>query len=269
MMQATVDIRVVETVAAFATVVALCLQLKRRGIVTEEHESVFARLLTQAALPAVIFYQLATHPVDSRQYLMVLTIVIAALVSMLASWLLGKALRLERPQIGALMLTSSFGSSALMGYPVIQYVFPNNPQALADAVFMSEVGVGLPIFILGPLIAMNFGEALEDGPLRRKIPVNYFRSPIFVAVIMGIGASQFPGLQQISWLAPFWEALRMVEGTLAAVACMVLALQLKLSSLRGTFWSLLIGSALIQMVLQPWVAHLRQSGTIFLWCRPR
>ena len=254
-----VDIRVIETVAAFALVVTLCVMLKRKGIVTDEHGAVFARLLTQAALPAVIFSQLAANPVEPRQYLMVVTIIVAALVSMMASWLLGKALHLGRPQLGALMLTSSFGSSALMGYPVIQYVFPDNPQALADAVFMSEVGVGLPIFILGPLIAMNFGEGQGDGPLRSKVTAEYFRSPIFAAVIAGVAASQFPMLRQISWLYPCWEALRMIDGSLATLACMVLALQLRLSALRGTFWSLLIGSALIQMLLQPWVTHV-QAG---------
>lgn len=259
MTNATVNIRVIETVAAFATVVALCVLLKNKNIVKEEHEAIFARLLTQAALPAVIFSQLATHPVEPSQLLMVITIIVAALVSMAASWGLGKTLRIGRPQLGALMLTSSFGSSALIGYPVIQYVFPDNPQALADAVFMSEVGVGLPIFILGPLIGMYFGEALEDGLSRQKALSDYFRSPIFAAVIAGIVASQFSELRQFPWLAPFWEALRMIEGSLATLACMVLALQLKFSSLRGTFWALLLGSALIQMVLQPWVAHM-QAG---------
>lgn len=259
MLDIAVDIKVIETVAAFALVVGICVLLKKKGIVNEEHESLFARLLTQAALPAVIFSQLASHPIEPRQYLMALTIIVAAIVSMAASWLLGKALRIDRPLIGALMLTSSFGSSALMGYPVIQYVFPDNPQALADAVFMSEVGVGLPIFILGPLIAMNFGEAQADGPSRRKLIGNYLRSPIFGAVIAGIAAAQFPGLRQEPWFAPFWEALRMIDGALAILACMVLSLQLKLTSVRGIFWPLLIGSALIQMLLQPWVAH-TQAG---------
>jgi malate permease and related proteins len=259
MMESAIDIKVTETVAAFAMVAALCVMLKRRGIVTEDHEAVFSRLLTQAALPAVVFLQLATNPIEPRQYLMVVTIIVAAFVSMAAAWVLGKALRLDRPHIGALMLTSSFGSSTLMGYPVIQFVFPDNPQALADAVLMSEVGVGLPIFILGPLIAMNFGEAQEGGPSRRKLIVDYLRSPIFAAVIAGMVASRFSGLSQITWTAPFWEALRMIQGALATLACMVIALQLKLSSLKGAFWSLLIGSALIQMFLQPWVAHI-QAG---------
>ena len=255
----SVNIRVIETVAAFAMVVFLCILLKRKRIIAEEHERLFAGLLTQAALPAVIFAQLSTHPIEPGQYVMAWIIIVAALISMAASWLLGKALHLDRPLIGALMLTSSFGSSALMGYPVIQYVFPNNPQALADAVFMSEVGVGLPLFILGPLIAMHFGEASADGKLRSNLAIAYFRSPIFAAVIAGVLASKFPGLRQNPWLDPVWEALHMIEGALAVLACMILALQLKISSLRGAFWPLLLGSALIQMVLQPWVAQL-QAG---------
>jgi predicted permease len=259
MVNSAVNIRVIETVAAFAAVVFSCILLKKNGFVEEDHERLFARLLTQAALPAVVFSQLASHPIEPRQYLMALTIIVAALVSMAASWLLGKALRLDQPLVGALMLTSSFGSSALMGYPVIQYVFPDNPQALADAVFMSEVGVGLPLFILGPLIAMHFGEANENGPSRRSLVVSYFRSPIFAAVIAGILASRLPGLRHTPWLEPVWEGLHMIEGALAVLACMILALQLKLSSLRGAFWPLLLGSALIQMVLQPWIAQL-QAG---------
>jgi hypothetical protein len=179
---------------------------------------------------------------------------------MAASWGLGKALRLDRPGIGALMLTSSFGSSALLGYPIIQYTFPDDPQALADAVLMSEVGVGLPIFILGPLIAAVFGESSEGGMLQKGALASYFRSPIFFALVAGIAAAQFPELQRFSWLSPFWEALQMINGALTTIACMVLALQLRVSSLKG-IWPLLIGSALIQMLLQPWVAQ--TGATLF------
>ncbi|MFA5353387.1 MAG: hypothetical protein WC291_04095, partial [Thermodesulfovibrionales bacterium] len=74
MLNAAVDIRVVETVAAFASVVGLCLLLKHYGVVKEEHGSVFARLLTEAALPAVIFTQLSTHPILPRHISMIIII---------------------------------------------------------------------------------------------------------------------------------------------------------------------------------------------------
>ena len=78
-------------------------------------------------------------------------------------------MKLERPQIGALMIASSFGSSTLIGYPMIQYVFPHNPGAMADAILISELGVGLPIFTLCVWVAMYFGEGVPAGAGRQKI----------------------------------------------------------------------------------------------------
>jgi predicted permease len=50
-------------VLAFAAVVLLCVLLKRRGLITAEHGPLFARLLTQVALPVVIFSKLAVQPI--------------------------------------------------------------------------------------------------------------------------------------------------------------------------------------------------------------
>ena len=53
---------------------------------------------------------------------------LSGIVSMAISYLAGRALKFDRQSIGALMIVSSFGSSALIGYPVIQYAFANNPE---------------------------------------------------------------------------------------------------------------------------------------------
>jgi len=251
----TASIQVFESVLAFSLVVASCIIMKKKSIVKEEDVALFARLLTQAALPAFIFFQLSTHPVSSRQFLMVLAMIVTGLISMGAAWLAGKALRLDKPKIGALMLTSSFGSTALIGYPLIQFSFPNDPTALTDAILLSELGVGLPIFILGPAVAMHFGENFgENIGTQRSVFTEYFRSPIFFATALGliIAPLQIP---VSNWfLAPFYEALSIIGSAVAVLACLILGLQLKLKSLKG-IWTLLIISVLIQMVLQPWVAH--------------
>jgi hypothetical protein len=188
---------------------------------------------------------------------MVLAMVVTGIVSMGAAWLAGKGLRLDKPKIGALMLTSSFGSTALIGYPLIQFSFPNNPVALTDAILLSELGVGLPIFILGPAVAMHFGEKIgENIGTQRSVFVEYFRSPIFFATVLGliIAPLQIPINQW--FLAPFYEALSIIGNAVAVLACLILGLQLKLKSLKG-IWTLLIISVLIQMVLQPWIAHVQ------------
>jgi hypothetical protein len=62
---------------------------------------------------------------------------------------------------GAFILTSSFGPSAPFGYPLTQKTFPGNQEAMTDAVLISELGVGLPIFTNAPLIAMWFSSKRE------------------------------------------------------------------------------------------------------------
>ncbi len=250
------DLHVFEAVSAFSLVVVATIIMKKKSIVREEHAALFAGLLTQAALPAFIFFQLSTHPVSSRQFLMVLAMIVTGVLSMSAAWLAGTALRFDRQKIGALMLTSSFGSTALVGYPLIQFSFPNNPDALTDAILLSELGVGLPIFILGPAVAMHFGEDSGTTGTEKNVLTEYFRSPIFFAVLLGLLIAPLHIPTDNWFLAPFYEALSIIGGAVAVLACLILGLQLKLKSLKG-IWMLFIVSAFIQMAFQPWVAHVQ------------
>jgi hypothetical protein len=53
--------------------------------------------------------------------------------------LAGNPLKIHCQSTGALMIVSSFGSSALTGYPIIQYAFPSDPHALAEGIVISPV----------------------------------------------------------------------------------------------------------------------------------
>jgi predicted permease len=254
----SVDLQVFETVLAFTLVIIFCLFLRKFSVIREEHSNIFAKLLTQAVLPAVIFLQLSGTPVKSSQVLLILAVFVAGLSSMALAWIAGLILRLSRAKTGALMLTSSFGSSALIGYPFIAFSFPGNTEAMADAVLLSELGVGLPIFILGPAIALWFGNRSDNVSIKQAFSLSYFCSPVFISVILGISVSFIPFSRDEGFFEPFFEALKMINGALTILACLILALQLKLTSIRG-IWPLLIISAIIQMWFQPFMAH-TQSG---------
>lgn len=249
-----VSLQVFETVFAFTIVVLFCLMLRKYAVIKEEDGRVFAKLLTQAVLPAVIFLQLSATPIKASQFLLVVSIFVAGVLSMLLAWVTGRLLKLSKAKIGALMLTSSFGSSALLGYPFIAFTFPNNPDAIADAVLLSELGVGLPMFILGPAIAIFFGEKTEDFNLKKAFSLEYFRSPIFISVLLGISVSFLPINRENSLIVPFFEALKMINGALAILSCLILSLTLNFKSLKGLL-PLFIISALIQMWFQPFIAH--------------
>jgi malate permease and related proteins len=166
-------------------------------------------------------------------------------------------MRLDRAQTGALMIASAFGSSTLIGYPLIQYAFPHNPEAMIDAILISELGAGMPIFTLCVGVAMYFGEgaAAEPGH-QRTILLDYFRSPIFIALAAGLLMAPLHLNPESPFLGPFFQAADMVGAAIALLACLILAIELDLRPLRH-IWLVLVISAAIQMGLHPLVASLQ------------
>jgi malate permease and related proteins len=246
-------LQVTETIFAFALVVLLIVILKKNNIVSAGDLKLYSKLMTKAILPAVIFLQLSTYPVHKDQFILVLIMFTAGLLSMLITWIAGKMMHLKNETLGMLIITSTFGSSALIGYPLISFAFPGNPVAMADAILVSELGVGLPIFTLCPMVACYYGTGSSGFNSIYRTLLDYVKSPIFISVIAGIIVSQFQMIVKNPFAAPVWEALRMIEGTLTVLACLILGLQLKFMSLRKIL-PLFLVSAIIQIGIQPFLA---------------
>jgi predicted permease len=83
--------------------------------------------------------------------------------------------------------------------------------------------------------------------------LSYLKSPIFIAIVAGIIFSQFQVIVKNPFLQPLWEALRMIQGMLTVMACLILGLQLKFKAVRRII-PLFIVSAIIQMGIQPFLA---------------
>jgi malate permease and related proteins len=239
-----------ETVLAFTLLVVMAYTLKKKGILKQEDSSIFARLLTNAVLPATIFYQLWNYPLSGEIIVPIIIMFLSGIISMALSYLAGRALKFDRQSIGALMIVSSFGSSALIGYPVIQYAFAGNPEAFAHGIIISELGVGLPIFILCPAVAMYFGGSFKGNNDIVKVVKSYFTSPIFIAVVSGMVLSKID-LPASHFVATIQEALKMVQGSLVVVSAVILGLQLTLTPMKG-FWALIAFSIFVQMLFQVW-----------------
>jgi malate permease and related proteins len=250
----TTTLRVTETIFAFAFVVILVVILKKRKVISQLDLRSYSKLMTTVILPAVIFLQLSLNPIHGRQFILVLIMLIAGIFSMIITWAAGKLMRLNDPTLGMLIITSTFGSSALIGYPLIQFAFPNNPSAMTDAILISELGVGVPIFTLCPIIAAYYGSGSSGFRSILNTILNYLKSPIFISVIAGIAISHFQSFIRQPFLEPLWEALRMIQGTLTVMACLILGLQLKFASPKRIL-PLLIVSSVIQMGIQPFLVN--------------
>ena len=151
-----VKIKIFESVLSLTILIAVIYLFKVKNFFREDDGRLFSKLLIEIVLPVVIFLQLVTNKIESEQLIMILIMFVSGIAAIIISYLTAKLIKLDRHRTGAFILTSSFGSSALLGYPLIQMTFPNNPEAMTDAVLISELGVGLPIFTIAPLIAMWF-----------------------------------------------------------------------------------------------------------------
>jgi malate permease and related proteins len=246
-------LHITETIFAFALVVLMVVLLKKKKIVSSGDIKSYSKLMTTAILPAVIFLQLSLNPVNGHQFILVMIMFLAGVASMIITWVIGMMMRLKSETLGMLILTSTFGSSALIGYPLIQFAFPGNNAAMTDAILISELGVGVPIFTLCPIVAAYYGSGSSGLNAMVKTFLGYLRSPIFISVVAGILFSQFQVVVKNAFMAPFWESLRMIQGTLTMMACLILGLQLKFRSVRRIL-PLFIVSCIIQIGIQPFLA---------------
>ncbi|MEW5733844.1 MAG: AEC family transporter [Thermodesulfobacteriota bacterium] len=200
---AHVEIAILSLVALILGVVGL----RRIGIFRESDGKLFSRIVTTITLPSLIFYSLAHTPIEWDLAILALFMLGAEIVCLALGWLAARALRLPRPQAGAFILASGFGSSALLGYALIGQVFPGNHLAVTEAVMISELGVGPALFTIGVMIAMFYG---SGGSERQRFheALAFFRSPIFISVVAGILWSVLRLPTQTPVLSPLFSALR-------------------------------------------------------------
>jgi hypothetical protein len=249
-------ILIFENVLAFAVLVAVIYYLKLKNIFKESDGNIFSRLLIDVSLPGVIFYQLATSSVNSQQLKLIGIMFFTGLLVIILAFFICKIMKWDRATTGAFIITSSFGSSALLGYPLIQMTFPNNPEAMSDAILISELGVGLPILTLAPFISIWFGHKGSHELNILKLILKYLKSPIFILLISGIVVSKLNLDFDSYYLTPVKSIMLVLNNGLGILSCVVLGIYLKPQSLRGIFLLIVI-SAVLQMGIQPLLTSLQ------------
>jgi len=180
-----------EGVIVIIAIIFLTLILKKYGILKKEHSRFFSNIVLKVTLPAIIFSTLAVNAFNDDFLLMALIMAIIELLIIGLAWLIATILKFRKGEKGALMLVSAFGMTSMLGYPLIQQIFPANSMAIEEAVVTSEFGVGLLLFILGPLIAMIYGESEVQGKAISQSAKKFFTSPIFFSLVLGFAASFF------------------------------------------------------------------------------
>lgn len=231
----------VNAILVIVLIYALALLLRRRGTLTEDHSMVLARIVTDLCLPAMIFISLAGKPIHVDQVVPPLIMLGLELSCITLAWIISVMLKFSRAQRGAIVFCSAFGSSTFLGYSIIMQMFPHRPEALGEAVLISEIGVGYPIFILGPILAAYFGSEKTDVRTQLKDSLDFFRSPVFFALLIGFlwGGFRLPGKENI-FLAPVFQLGDALASALTPLAILSVGLMFKLPHIRKILASLAI-----------------------------
>ncbi len=188
----TETISLLEGVIILFTIITLAVLLRKWEVLKKEDSLLFSRIVLFITLPALIFSSLASREFKSDFLIMAGIMSVIEIAIMFIAWAVAGLLKFEPGKKGALILVSAFGMTTMLGYPLIRQVFPGNTLAMEEAVITSEFGVGLLLFIFGPLIAMYYGTSeVKEKDIFASIK-KFFISPIFMALIAGVAFSFIP-----------------------------------------------------------------------------
>lgn len=171
-----------------------------RGIFTDDYQPVFDRLVTELALPAIIFLAVVTTTVSPEMVVPAIILFAGLITALCIAWGICRALHLPPKTTGTLVMVSGFGSIATMAIRLVTTTFLMVPQAYAHAEFIGTFGVGLPFFTIGVLISSYFGSYDEHGHGHIiRVLKEFLTTPIFIAFCLAciisvlLSSYQIPG----------------------------------------------------------------------------
>lgn len=170
---------------------------------------------------------------------------------MVLAYLLGRALRLNRPTLGGFILASTFGNTGFLGYPVIQAAF-KHPSAMITAVLYDEIGMALPLYTIGMIVAAGFAGEKTDfrqaakaacSPAIWVIPIAFILRPYHLAT-------------------PVTSAIHYLANGTVPLSMLTLGLYLSTSSMKGMALPILATCALKLVVLPTLTFYAAKAGGI-------
>ncbi len=171
--------------------------LKRARVLHAAHVPILNGIVINVTLPALIFLALTRAPTLPASYARLpAALILAEAATMAVAYGLGRALRLTRPALGALLLVGVFGNTAFLGYPITLSLLPREFPA---TVLLDEFGCVVVLYFSAAVVGGLFGS--HGGDYRATL-LRFTRSPLFLSVAIALAARLVhwpPFLANIAW----------------------------------------------------------------------
>ncbi|MEA1891149.1 MAG: AEC family transporter [Campylobacterota bacterium] len=225
--------------------------LRHIGLFKQEDSGLFAKIILNITLPAVVFSILSHSKTLVPEYLLIaLFILISEVILLFLAWLIGKRLNISDAQLGTLMLSSAFGSSTLLGYVFIGQIFPSNEKALFEAVILSEIGVGIGFFTIGTMVAIYFGNSSSQKQTPLQSMIVFLKSPLFLSIIAGAIYSLSGLPTQGLFFKEFFSAIEIVAKSNTFFVMLIVGVSLRFNGISSIL-SLISVAVVLKLLLAP------------------
>jgi len=246
------------SILILGVIILLVVWLRKTGLLKEENGVLFSKLVTQVTLPTLIFDALARSTFEWQYVLLFIIMFFTELLLIVIAWGVGKMMKLSSAQMGSFLLVSAFGSSALLGYALIVELYPHNTAALTEGAFVSELGVGLPLFTIGVMIMIYYGKKEKTANSSYHVGLQFFRSPIFIAIVLGLLWS-FSSLGSKGILiTPFFEATHIIAKANTFLVALTVGVLLNFTFLRQVI-GIAFATVIIKLLLSPLLIYVPAS----------
>lgn len=230
--------------------ISLAFILKKTGLLDISNSSIFSSLVLKVTLPVLIFSSLSVQQLNPNLLFISGIVAFVEIFCIILALIAAKIIKLDRGETGALMLVSAFGMSTMLGYPIVQQAFPNNPQAFEDAVIISEIGVGFLLFIIGPIIAIHYGTTNASNKAALESIKRFLLSPIFFAIVSGIIVSFIPLPENSQVIITIKHLLAHIGNANMLLVALTIGLLIEIRKPSRLFAFLTI-TVLIKLIIQP------------------
>lgn len=208
-------------------IATLGLLARKQGVLKKEMAAGMAKIVFDFGIPALVFVNLANIDIELRRFAGSAIMIVVELCMIVLAWAIGKRLNLTRSQLGVAVLCSAFGTSATLGYSIVSIVFPNDRDAIAEAVLICELGVGVLVMALGPILAMYFSTGVSSFKTVRNSLTAFLKTPLCIALVAGMlwGALDLPG-DQHPVMKPVFHAGHILAGLVVPLSILIISLNL-------------------------------------------
>lgn len=163
--------------------------LKRARLLHAAHVPVMNNLVVSVTMPALVVYGLATAktlPLAAAKP--VIAMLATEFAIMLAIAALARFVKVSRTAFGCMLMVGAFGNTGFLGYPMTLALMK---PAFPIAILIDQFGLSVPLYLGAALIGSSYGQ-LAGAATRLELMTRFLRSPLFLAVVLGVGCRVIP-----------------------------------------------------------------------------